>query len=165
MFVDILRKVKEVQFFALMALLIAIESILVFAGALPPMMENNIGHSVFFLLRIAVFLCFAWTLIGKTLVQTLVKGAVIALVGVVTQVIFIFIGKATGQVLLGIATPSDTFLYIVLSITTVINVLFGAVFISLAAWIFSQIRSNSRAVSQTAPKAVKRPTKAKRRKR
>ena len=155
MFVDVLRKVKEVQFFALMALLVAAESILVFAGALPPMMEDHIGHSVFFLLRMAVFLCFAWTLAGKPLVQTLVKGAVIALTGVVTEVIFVLMGKVTGLSLLGIAMPSDTFLYIALTISAVINALFGAVIISTAAWIFSQM----------GPKAAKTSTKAKRRKR
>ena len=155
MFVDVLRKVKEVQFFALMALLVAAESILVFAGALPPMMEDHIGHSVFFLLRMAVFLCFAWTLAGKPLVQTLVKGAVIALTGVVTEVIFVLIGKVTGLSLLGIAMPSDTFLYIALTISAVINALFGAVIIPTAAWIFSQM----------GPKAAKTFTKAKRRKR
>ena len=155
MFVDVLRKMKEVQFFALMASLIAVESVLVLAGALPPMMEDNIGHSLFFLLRMAVFLCFAWTLAGKPLLQTLVKGAVIALVGVVTQVVFILIGKATGKVLLGIAIPSDTLLYIALAISAVINALFGAVIVSIAAWILSQM----------APKAVKTSVKAKRKKR
>jgi hypothetical protein len=83
------------------------------------------------------------------------KGAVIALAGVVAQVIFIFIGKATGKVLLGIATPGDTLLYIVLVITAVINALFGAVIVSIAAWIFSRM----------APNAAKRSVKAKGRKR
>jgi len=155
MFVDVLRKIKEVQFFALMTLLVAAESILVFAGALPPMMEDHIGHSLFFLLRMVVFLCFAWTLAGKPLVQTLMKGAVIALVGVVTQVIFILIGKVTGQVLLGIAIPSDTLLYIALIISAVINALFGAMIVSTAAWILSQMT----------PKFAKRSTKTKGRKR
>jgi len=154
MFVDILRRVKEMQFFALVALLVAVESILVFAGALPPMMEDHIGHSIFFLLRMAVFLCFAWTLVGKSLVQTLVKGAVIALAGVVTEIIFIFIGKATGRVLLGIATPSDLILYIALLFSAVISVLFGAVIVSTAAWIFTQM----------VPVAAKTSTKAKKRK-
>jgi len=140
MFVDVLRKVKEVQFFALMALLVAAEYILILAGGLPPMMEDHIGHQAFFVLRMMVFFAFAWTLAGKPLVQTLVKGGTIALTGVVTQVVFIFIGNAVGRVVLGIAVQSDTVLYIVLTISAAINILFGAVIISFAAWFFSKMR-------------------------
>jgi hypothetical protein len=157
MFANALRKMKEVQFFALMALLVAVESILVFSGVLPPMMEGHIGHSIFFLLRMAVFICFAWTLAGKPVLQTLVKGAAIALAGVVTEVIFVFIAKATGRVLLGIATPGDTLLYIALAISAVINALFGAVIVSIAAWIFSQMAPK--------PSKAKASAKLKRRKR
>ncbi|VVB73655.1 Uncharacterised protein [uncultured archaeon] len=139
MFIDTLRRMKEAQFFALMALLVAVESILVLVGALPPMMEDNIGHSVFFLLRMAVFISFACTLVGKPLVHTLLKGAVIALAGIVTQVAFIFIGKATGRVLLGVVVPSDLVLYLALLISAAINAVFGAVIVSLSAWILTTL--------------------------
>jgi len=159
MFVNILRKITEVQFFALVALLVAVESLLVFAGVLPPMVESNIGHSILFFLRMAVFLGFAWTLVGKPILHTLMKGGIIALVGAVTQIIFIFIGKTMGLVLLGIATPSDLILYIVLLLSTIVSVLFGAVIVSTAAWIFAQM------IPTSVKKSAETTTKIKRRKR
>lgn len=138
------KKMKDVQFYELLALLITVQCLLVFAGLLPPLSENNLINSLFFWLRMILFIVFGFVLADSPLLESVFKGGLMAFIGVVVEAILLFIGSAIGRPLLGLTIPSEFLLYLALMITAVMNIIIGAILVSLSAWFFRMLKPKSK---------------------
>jgi len=136
---ELIKRMKDVQFYALMAMLVAAEGILVLAGVLPPLAVSDPVHTLFLCVRMAAFVLFGYKLATGGFGRALLKGSFMALSGMIVEVVLLFIGRMIGTPLLGIPAPNDFILYLSLLVVVVANVILDSMIVGLSAWFFVKL--------------------------
>ena len=111
-----------------------LEMSLIIAGVVSPLSEMSAANNAFSLLMILLFFAAGWNFSGDKLKESVGKGAVMSFVAYAVVVIGVCAGRALGRPTLGVFVPSQDALYMLLLANIFVNVVLGALFVSLGAF-------------------------------
>jgi hypothetical protein len=140
---------SEKHFIGLIAIISAVNVLLILLGKLPPMSSANAVSMALNLLSIAALLGLGYAISSKGMKHAAMTGAFAMFVSVIIVYIGIFIGRFTGKSVLGLPTPSDSVLLFNLLLLLVANALIGAVVVAVSAAVTGLLQ----------PKALQKNTK------
>jgi hypothetical protein len=130
---------KLLHFIALTVLLSLIESGLVLAGLLPPVLSYSPGNLLFSLASLAVIFCLGWTLAKLKWKQIALKSGLAMLAGVIVICLAALLGNYINKPVLGIQVQSFSMLLLVLAFIIIENVLLAVILALVAAFIARKI--------------------------
>ena len=129
-----LKKFNFCNFVFAAAAVSVIEILLILAGIVSPLSEMSPANNMFSLLMLFLFFAAGWNFSGDRLRESVGKGVIMSSVAYLIIVIGVCAGRALGRPTLGVFVPSQDILYMLLLLNLFVNLVLGAVFVSLGAF-------------------------------
>lgn len=128
---------KLLHLVAAVALLSAIEAILVVLGILPPVLSYSPGNILFSLAKLAIIACAGVIFAQENLKKSALNGAILGSAGAAFLCIFSMLGSLLfGKTVLGLPPmPDSTSLAILLTFTLITNAVLGTIVAAIAGFI------------------------------
>jgi hypothetical protein len=135
---------KEIYFYALFAIIAALQSALILGGFLSPLFSYTPNNILFSLCVIAVVMYMGWSLAKLGLKKVAIKGAIAALVSYLVISLAAVVGYLITRPVLGIQLLSIYYLPIPLLVMTFLNVVLYAFFAALGALLAQNIKPSKK---------------------
>ncbi|MFH0829561.1 MAG: hypothetical protein V1887_00160 [Candidatus Aenigmatarchaeota archaeon] len=134
---------KEIVFYALVAVLTALECSLILVGILPPMSSYSTSQLVLNIASIAAVIYMGWTFTKTGMKKVAMKGAIAGGIIVTITLLSAIIGISAGIPVLGMAIQHEMLPLAFLSIA-VSNVLLFTIFAVLGAFLARKLQKNAK---------------------
>lgn len=132
---------KLFHFAAAVALLSAIEAVLVVLGVLPPVLSYSPGNILFSLAKLAIIAYAGIVSAPGGLKKSALNGAILGFAGAAALCIFSLLGSALfGKTVLGLPVPNIVSLAILLAFTLITNAVLGTIVAAIARFIAIRAR-------------------------
>jgi len=135
---------KEIYFYALFAIIAALQSALILGEFLSPLFSYTPNNILFSLCVIAVVMYMGWSLAKFGLKKVAIKGAIAALVSSLVISLATIVGYLIKRPVLGIQLPSIYYLSIPLLVITFLTVVLYAFFAVLGALLAQNIKPSQK---------------------
>lgn len=131
---------KEIHFYVLVAVTVALECGLILAGILTPLSSYSIGNILFGLAVIAIVTYMGWNFSKIGLKNVAIKAVIAALINMAVISLATLIGYSIKNPVLGISLPSINYLPIALLPSSVANILIFIFFAVLGALLAQKLK-------------------------
>jgi len=131
---------KEIHFYVLVAVTVALECGLILAGVLTPLSSYSIGNIIFGLAVIAIVIYMGWNFSKLGLKKVAIKAVIAVIINIVVISLATLIGYNIKKPILGISLPSINYLPIALLSSSVVNILIFTFFAVLGAWLSQKLK-------------------------
>jgi predicted membrane-bound spermidine synthase len=131
---------KEIQFYVLVAVTVALECGLILAGVLTPLSSYSIGNILFGLAVIAIVIYMGWNFSKIGLKNVAIKAVIAALINMAVISLATLIGYNIKKPVLGISLSSINYLPVALLSSSVANILIFTFVAVLGAWLAQKIK-------------------------
>jgi hypothetical protein len=131
---------KEIYFYALFAIIVALQSMLIISGFLSPLSSYSTNNILFSLFLIIIVIYMGWDLAKLGLKKVAIKGVIAAIVSIIIISLFSVIGYILKRPILGITLPSIYYLPIPFLSMALLNVILYAFFAVLGAWLAKEMK-------------------------